>query len=831
MGTILQITLANIKCKKFRTILIIISIVLSVSLLYTVLSMSSTVTKIFEQKIKKEVGNSELILRPDENAGEQYLKELSFDKIKGIAYHIPVINAYGFTKINDEAIPVSFTGMDYKAYQSIFPLTYTEKSTEGLTGNNLIIGKATAEKYNLAPGDDISVTIAGVAHEFRVSGIVEDQNNNLGYSLGNLKVLISQNTLSDILQLEKSVCSYYVKSSPDSSVKELTKALEKSYPKLKITDVTDMSEYKQMISMITSCLLLMVLAVIMVSTFIIYSSFKIIVIERMPLIGTLRSLGATKKTTRIILLLEAAFYGLIGGLLGCGLGILILIATLKLMFSGFGVTVENISYFNPEFVLIAFLLGLVLVIGSALLPVIKTSKKSIRSIIFTEIHNEKHFSVVKTFIGAIMIAIAFLLFNIAPIKLELTIDMFAILLVTIGGAMIIPLLSILLTKLLSLLLRPIFKDAFGVTIANVKNDRTMMNNILLLAMGLGVILMINNFSSAVGVTVSDVYSTGKSDALVFYNLDEAFVQKVAAVKDIEHVYATKALQNVSVNDGDITLPYVEGIDGRDYCKYAWDEFGVYLTDDIVKKLKGSRTILISKFLARKYDLKIGNELKLDFNETPITYQVIAVVPTIMNNGNMCFVYKDYLAKDSGITNYQSMYLNIKDTADTKEVLQAVKELMPNAILPIQTVPEMQEENIESNNVIFFMMKAISIIAMFIGIVGILNNFTISFLSRKKLIATMRSLGLSKSKTVRNMLFEAFICGCLGTLSGLVLGTILIKAMCYTIEAMGIPSDILFLNANDYFFVLISGILLSLLSAILPAISIAKENIVEGLRYE
>jgi putative ABC transport system permease protein len=144
---------------------------------------------------------------------------------------------------------------------------------------------------------------------------------------------------------------------------------------------------------------------------------------------------------------------------------------------------------------------------------------------------------------------------------------------------------------------------------------------------------------------------------------------------------------------------------------------------------------------------------------------------------------------------------------------------------------MQDLNMKQNNSVFFLMKAVSVIAMFIGVVGILNNFTISFLSRRKLMATMRSLGLSKRNTMNNMLLEAFICGLLGTICGLLLGTILIKAMCFVIEAMGIPSDVILYSMKDYIFVLCSGVALSLISAIFPAISISKENIVSGLKYE
>jgi ABC-type antimicrobial peptide transport system permease subunit len=42
---------------------------------------------------------------------------------------------------------------------------------------------------------------------------------------------------------------------------------------------------------------------------------------------------------------------------------------------------------------------------------------------------------------------------------------------------------------------------------------------------------------------------------------------------------------------------------------------------------------------------------------------------------------------------------------------------------------------------------------------------------------------------------------------------------------------MYYSIKDYVFVLVCGITLSLVSAIIPAINIAKENIVAGLRYE
>ncbi len=832
MATILKLTYANMMRKKFRTSLIILSVVLSIALMYTVMSMSASITKIFEQKIKKEVGNSEFMLLPKENSGDIYIPARKLEDQSNLAYQIPLVLAYGYTDMREDKIPVVLNGMSYQDYNTVYQVSYISKEAEeGLSGLQVLVGKQTAEEYQLELGDTLEVMIGGEKLSFHIHGMIDDRNNNLGYELGSLKMVADRSTIASILHLENEISAYYIKGSTGNDNNSLRNQLEEAYPQVQIKDVTDLSEYQQMINMLVSCLMLMALAVIMVSSFIIYSSFKVIVVERMPLIGTLRSIGATKKMTAWTLVGEAVFYGVISSLLGIGLGIGILSVTIRLIFKNFGISVENISYVDLNFILLASLAGILLVVGSAIVPILKMNQYSIRSIIFSEIKNEKHCSPGKTILGVVFLLAGFAIFHLAPLAYEMVLDVIGLLLIMTGASFVIPMISIILTGLLQLLFRPIMKDSLGVTTANIKNDKTMMNNIMLLAMGLGVILMINNFSSSVGVAVSDVYANGKADAVVFYNMDEEFISKVRKVEGIEHIYTTQEVENLEANEGTVELRTVQGIDGKGYTEYAWDEFSNDLTEEVLTEFHQQRSILVSKFTAKKYDLKKGDTLSIHFMDKTVPYRVIAVVPSIMDNGSVSYVYDRFLEEDANLNSSQSMYLNISDQYEIKGVMQKIKELLPYGILPIQTLEDMRSQNVKANDSIFFLMKSISIIAMFIGVIGILNNFTISFLSRKKLIATMRSLGLSKKRTVFTMLLEAFLCGCIGTLSGLMLGTILSQAMTYVIEAMGLPAEMLTIHGKEYVFVLVSGIVLSMISAIMPAFNMVKDNIVEGLRYE
>ena len=84
---------------------------------------------------------------------------------------------------------------------------------------------------------------------------------------------------------------------------------------------------------ITTAFRLMMIVVLMMSAFIIYTVFKVIVAERLPVIGTFRSIGATKISTSLVLVGESIIYGIIGGIIGDLAGIGILKVLMNLMAS------------------------------------------------------------------------------------------------------------------------------------------------------------------------------------------------------------------------------------------------------------------------------------------------------------------------------------------------------------------------------------------------------------------------------------------------------------------------------------------------------------------
>lgn len=72
--------------------------------------------------------------------------------------------------------------------------------------------------------------------------------------------------------------------------------------------------------------------VLIFSIFIIYSSYKVIILECFFFIGIFRSIGVNEKIVICILMFESILYGSIGGLIVIFIGVVVL----NLMFYGLG---------------------------------------------------------------------------------------------------------------------------------------------------------------------------------------------------------------------------------------------------------------------------------------------------------------------------------------------------------------------------------------------------------------------------------------------------------------------------------------------------------------
>ena len=89
----------------------------------------------------------------------------------------------------------------------------------------------------------------------------------------------------------------------------------------------------------------------------------------------------------------------------------------------------------------------------------------------------------------------------------------------------------------------------------------------------------------------------------------------------------------------------------------------------------------------------------------------------MNNGDFVLVSDRYLKLDMGVEFYDTVY--IKTYIDPEEFVKIIKKRFGRMRGSIMSVNEMEKNDYESNRQMFIILNGFSVLALIIGIFGIL----------------------------------------------------------------------------------------------------------------
>ena len=334
MGVIFKFTIRNIKEKKFRTFLIIFSIMMSSALFFASGAMSGSVGQIIVDRIRSSVGSSEIVIYSNEKSPSGYMTTTAaegfssdMDFIAGAVFGEGV-----YKKDNKETVKINLNGYDLSELQMMNPVMLeTEYSLYPFSGKKIILSSATAEKLKLGIGDSIELEINKVKRKFVISGIAQPKGIFLedGRSTNGV---VPRETLASIYNVKGQVSTIHMKPKDMSRKQELMESLSKAYRRYTVAETIPEEDIRRGSSTFNVPFMMMVVMVLVISVFIIYTSFRVITTEMLPVIGTFRSIGATKRMTDLVLLTESIAYGAVGGILGCilGIGVLYLMANMML---------------------------------------------------------------------------------------------------------------------------------------------------------------------------------------------------------------------------------------------------------------------------------------------------------------------------------------------------------------------------------------------------------------------------------------------------------------------------------------------------------------------
>ena len=831
MGIILKFILKNIKEKKLRTFLVVVSIMASTALFFAANGIANVFTDSAVNISKDIFGSAEIMITASDKSPSPYFLTNKVQPYSNrLDYIVGTVGTGGTYKhTKDDVVQVSLIGFNYDDLDAMNPIQFDSNLTmKPFTGNKIIISKKTADNYNLKLGSRLKLNIKDNNENFTIVGIAKLEGL-FKVERGSIAGIIPVETAAGIEKQKGKVSTIYLKSKKSADVDGLIKDLSTTYKNYSVTKTIDMKQITDSTSTISNAFMAMLVIVLTMSMFIIYTVFKVIIVERLPVIGTFRSIGATRSTTNFVLIGESIIYGLIGGITGdiVGIGIVNL--------AGFGLTMVSGGVemtINYTFSMLASSLVFAIVISfiSAIIPIIRASRLSVKDVVLNTVDTVEKTKLWKLILGIFLVILALLIPNIVPKKLALILDIICMVFGTVALIILVPYITKISALALEKILGLIFKNEGILATKNIRSNRNIINNISLLAIGISALFMLNVVSYSFAQELIKAYQISSADIYVGSKGGELNKDVLAKIKNADGVYKTYASYDASsvgvigtsTKIGDVMGYNIDGFHDFMNIDYNQDK------KSVLKDFSEGRNIILNESVRKSLDINVGDIITLKTMIGNENYKVTGSFNSLMNNGSMGVIPEKYLKQDFKVSKFSSIF--VLTSKDPNTVSAKLNSLFKGKQLNIMTWKQMEDQNAQTVNVMLSIIKIFPIVAMCIGAFGVLNNFIISFIERKRYLAIYASVGMSKSQTIKMLFLEATAVGLIGAISGILGGLISTYIIPCIFKAINFPMEMHY-QSQLFITCIILGIAITVVSSIGPAIKSSKLNIIEAIKFE
>lgn len=832
MSIIVKFTLRNIREKKLRTFLILLSIILSSALFFASTAISTTVEMMIMEQMRKYIGNADITVSAGEQSKTGFISPGLLDNYQGgIKYAAGMVWGSGEYKAKGETVQIEIQGISLEDLERMNPIILDRQDQlSPFKGNKAIIGKGMAEKYGLKPGDSMGINMQGSKKWFVVSGISQPvgpfaEDGESTY------IIVPRETMAELYGSKGKVHVLYIGLEDPSAQDMMVAELSQAYPMYRVEPTISKAMLKSETQQISAMFLVIVAFVLILSMFIIYTSFKVIMAERLPVIGTFRSIGATKKMTNRVLMMESVIYGILGGLLGDVLGISVLKLMIRQIMPIWQSNIDFKAYYTPGQLIMGFSVGLVLALLSSFLPIRKVARIPIRDIVLNSMEKKVKKKRWKAVLGMSFLAIAIAGPRVVPDNIAIAVDVICMFLLVPAVVMLVPYITNGFLKVFRALYDRVFGNEGILAAQNLRDNKNNLNNIILLGMSISVLLMINTLSQSIINDTVNYYKDNKYDISFWsWPMNRSTESRLLSVEGVEDTYGEYFKYGETQVVGKNTeIRSILGVNKNKTLDYmTLDIEGE--AEKLVEELDKERNIIVTNIFKDEYGIKKGDYLKLKAEKGIFEYKVVGFIESDRSEGKFALMGERYLKSDMSVKEYSEIY--IKTNKDSEEVVKNIQEKFKNKAPWVRSMKQMMQENMEGNSKILGIFKGFGIMALVICVFGVFNNLIISFIDRKRSLAIMRSVGMNKRQTLKMIFIEAFTGGLIGGIIGIIIGLLLIMNVEKVIGALGgSMKDFIQLSWISLAVCAVGGIVITIAASVGPALRSSKLNIIEAIKYE
>ena len=820
MRLILKHTIKNILAHKLRTILLIICIAVCSLTAMMCFDMSSSLDKMVRVMFANMAGTTDLMITtqaPIEKDFTDGAPECDVMYLSGGSCYFDRHLDSSISYVRRKNVNIFALDTDQAKKMKLI----NEKVELG--GKKAALSETFAKEYGYKAGDKIVLHgDRDIAVEFTVSSVEKRQGL---FDMSSVIVISLEDMKDLVITDEPEITMAFIDVKEDSQIKTAEDFFEKKYPTADIENYYDNEELNEEIDSITRIFLVLFAICMLLVIFVTVSVCERMIVDKMSVVGTFRSLGISPRTTTIALLFENILYGLFGSIIGVAL-----YSSIKQPFfdSAFSFSSNGEDFIHPDvpkaklIVVIGVILGAVLV--ECLCPikeVIKAVKTPIRDIIFDTKDTEYRPSRIGTYIGFGLIAVSVVTFFIRG---NFWCNMICFVSFIAAVALLFNYVHRFIAKLLEKLFEKLNFPIARLAAVEAGAKKCTVGSSVLCVTAASIAMVLYIFTNSLSAMYN--YNVFKSDIIASMNGTKAeylsYVEDLDGVDNAELVYAGWDKAKIGSEDAELIV-------------YGWKEGGFDQFNALkgVPENVGEGEVVLDKALMRKYGYKEGDTVKMTFlaeGFLPVEKElkVIGKIDTDYNAGSgTSVIITEKLYKD--IYGDYPYYLLVKGN-DPKALKDTINDHSGDFLSDISTYEEHEKEMAVQRAPLNMILNLLIFIGVGLTFIGVVSNQLIGLEGRKRECAVMTSVAMPRKKLSKMFLLENFIASFTSLLAAVPVGMLMSYIFMRILEYLElfIPLEISAGRCLGYAVLLC--VVFTLVS-LFPIRALKKMDIVSQLKYE
>jgi len=809
MSIILKHILRTIRKNRMAGVLIIISLMISTAIIYLNLNIQNDLVAVSKSLFNGIYGGYDISIEQSDTGID--INDSAFEECQ----ILPLKYGAGVYNSDSAEAPATIINIASDWEQAVDSGIVTLESGNLPTSTDSVgITQKKATYYKLQIGDTITVVTEDGTTDYTITCIY----SSIGFFADEKREFIELLTAFDDTE---SADIIYADTDGIGKAEEIADNWKTQFPEWEISLTDEGASADKHMGDIRRILGIMLAMSVMMGYYVISSVSTMMLEGRLPEIGTFRSVGASRRTMNLFLLIENILYGIIGGIVGVviGEGLRVL---LRIVYYHTSQAEHTIT---PLFVLIGFAFSVVMQIGITAVTLIKTGRRSIKDTIFTTSAVKTEISPIIAPLGlaCIIIAAAMHLLNVTYI---FWLNTLALVLAVFGCICIVPVVIRFYCKRISRRLMKRGSSTLFLSFKNLYASRIDISSAILTAAVTALSLVIFLCT----VSVSAFYERYADN----YPYD-IFIKSLHQMgENYDFVAELEGVEAMRVEYWDFCDPIINGTEHTlCFVRRGGYSNGIEVSESLLESLQNGHTIVDEAF-AKKNGMRKGDILTIELGDTSFELMIDDYCNSGIFNSKRATLMMTEADYDQYVTHSPALLgIYLSEDASEDEMLTELSTAIYQKVgenVSVNSKNAYLSGELDKSKDTLAVFAVIPAFTVILAVIGLVNNQIISYQRKRREYAVLYSVAMNRKQLGRMVFAEVVLTFTFGSLCGIAMSLWLVRIvrdiLYGLISYVEINYDMVKIGI-----IFIGALSLLCLTAIIPGRMAKNTNVVEEIKYE